>query len=186
MSSYNLLSMLPMLALLTWAAVQDLRTRRIRNWLTLCLAWGGIVSSFIAPRHAGAITPAQAALGLLVGFALPFVLFAMGALGGGDVKLFAGVGAWLGALGVLQVFLVATLVGLVIVLLQSIAQRRLATLFRNSTVLVLSLWQAGNDAGMGGLSAAAETGKACRSVDRPLPYAVPILAAALLVVLYGG
>jgi prepilin peptidase CpaA len=175
MSEHRLLSLLPMLVLLAWAAAADLRTRKIRNWLTLSLAWGGIVNSVVSPY---AISPAQAGLGMLVGFALPFVLFAMGALGGGDVKLFAGVGAWLGAAGVVQVFVIAAVVGLVIVLAQSIAQRRVATLFRNSTVLLLNLWQVGAD---GGLTAAAETGKACRSVDRPLPYAVPILAATLLV-----
>jgi hypothetical protein len=27
-----------------------------------------------------------------------------------------------------------------------------------------------------------QTGKQCRSIDRPLPYAVPVLAATLLVV----
>jgi len=180
MSSSNLLPLLPMLALVFWAAIQDVRTRKIRNWLTLCLAWGGIVSSF-AGGGAG-VTPLQSALGLLAGFSLPFVLFAMGALGGGDVKLFAGVGAWLGPLAVVQVFVVAALVGLAIVLSQSIAQRRLQTLMRNSTVLVLSFWHAQGD---GGIAAASETGKGMRSVDRPLPYAVPILAATLLVVLMG-
>jgi prepilin peptidase CpaA len=175
MSEHRLLSLLPMLALLVWAAADDLRTRKIRNWLTLSLAWGGIVNSIVS---SSGITPAQAGLGLLIGFALPFVLFAMGALGGGDVKLFAGVGAWLGAVGIVQVFIIAAIVGLVIVLAQSIAQRRVSTLFRNSTVLLLNLWHVGAD---GGLAAAAETGKACRSVERPLPYAVPILAATLLV-----
>jgi prepilin peptidase CpaA len=181
MTSYKMIALLPMLALLVVAAIQDLRTRKIRNWLTLTLAWGGIVHSFIAPQ--GAITPGQAGLGLLAGFALPFVLFAMGALGGGDVKLFAGIGAWLGAVGVVKVFAAAAVVGLVIVLAQSLAQRRVGTLFRNSTVLVLSLWHASND---GGIAQAAEAGKSCpRSVDRPLPYAVPILAGVLLVLALG-
>ena len=125
------------------------------------------------------MTPGQAGLGLVIGFALPFVLFAMGVLGGGDVKLFAGVGAWLGPVGVVQVFVFAALVGLVIVLTQSAAQRRLTILFRNSAVLLVNLWHVGAD---GGLAAAAETGKSCRSVERPLPYAVPILVATLIVV----
>ena len=162
MTSYKILALLPMLGLLVVAAIQDLRTRKIRNWLTLTLAWGGIVHSFIA---VDAITPAQAALGLLAGFALPFALFAMGALGGGDVKLFAGIGAWLGALAIVKVFAAAAIVGLVIVLAQSLAQRRLATLFRNSTVMVLSLWHASND---GGLAQAAEAGKS-RPATRSRP-----------------
>jgi len=46
------------------------------------------------------------------------------------------------------VFVIAAVVGLVIVLAQSIAQRRVATLFRNSTVLLLNLWQVGADGGL--------------------------------------
>jgi prepilin peptidase CpaA len=167
-----------MLALLVWAAAQDVRTRRIRNWLTLSLAWGGLISSLFV---AGGVTPMQSVGGLLVGFALPFVLFALGALGGGDVKLLAGVGAWVGPVNVMIVFAVAALVGMVIVLVQSIAQGRLVTLFRNSTVLLINLWHV-QDVGTAHLS---ETGKACRSVERPLPYAVPVLAATVLVLATG-
>jgi prepilin peptidase CpaA len=175
MTTHHLLMLLPMLALLAWAAVQDLRTRKIRNWLTLSLAWGGLLSSLFLPVL---VTPRGSIFGLLVGFALPFVLFAVGALGGGDVKLLAGVGAWLGPMNVMWVFLLAAIVGLLIVLAQALAQRRCAALFRNSTVLLLNIWHVG-DLGTAGV---AETGKACRSVDRPLPYAVPVLAATLLVV----
>src|ERR1700749_3638515 len=93
----------PMFVMLVWAAISDWRTRTIRNWLTLALAASGIFNSFVT---AGAISPSDAGLGLLVGFAIPFVLFLMGALGGGDVKLLAGIGAWLGPIAVVKVFIV--------------------------------------------------------------------------------
>jgi hypothetical protein len=35
-----------------------------------------------------------------------------------------------------------------------------------------------------GVEHAAQTGRSCRSVDRPLPFAVPALAATVLVVIH--
>jgi len=124
------------------------------------------------------LSPGQALAGLGVGFAIPFVLFALGALGGGDVKLLAGIGAWIGVAGVIQVFLGAAIVGLVIVLVQCAYQGKLFALFRNSAVVAMSLMHVGEL----GVQHAAETGQACRSIDRPLPYAVPVLVATLVVV----
>ncbi len=178
MTSHRLLLLIPLIALLVWAAVQDLRSRRIRNWLTLSVAWSGLIGSLLLPPDVAPVAPLQSVLGLLTGFALSFTLFALGAVGGGDVKLLAGIGAWVGPGNVLLIFIVRALVGLVIVLGQALAQGRLAVLFRNSAVLLLNLWH-WNDVGTARL---AETGHACRSIDRPLPFAVPVLVATVLVV----
>jgi prepilin peptidase CpaA len=176
MNAHRLLAFAPLMALLVWAAIEDLRTRRIRNWLTFSLIFTGILQSFIG--HNG-ISPGTAGLGLLVGFALPLALFALGALGGGDVKLLAGVGAWLGPAPVFEVFCTVAVIGLVIVLAQATAQGRLRTLSRNSAVLAINLVHVGDV----GLEHASATGKSCRSVDKPLPYAVPVLLAVTLLIL---
>lgn len=172
----RLATLMPLLFLLAWAAVQDVRTRKIRNWLTLSLAWSGLLGAMLA---VGPIGPTQSVMGLLAGFALPFVLFAIGALGGGDVKLLAGVGAWLGPVGVLAVFLLASIVGLVLVLTQSLLQGRVTVLFRNSAVLLLNIRHVGEL----GTDHLRETGLDARSIDRPLPYAVPVLAGTLIALL---
>ena len=51
-----MLKLLPMLALLVWAAVEDLRIRKIRNWLTFSLALGGICCSAV---YAPLVTPGR-------------------------------------------------------------------------------------------------------------------------------
>jgi prepilin peptidase CpaA len=178
MTAHTLLSFGPMIGLLACAAVTDLRARRIPNWLTLSLAITGVVQSFSA---GATVSPMTSVVGLLLGFFLPFILFAMGALGGGDVKMLAGIGAWMGALGVFQVFVIAAIVGLVIVLVQSAYQGRLVTLFRNSTVLMINLVHLREV----GVEHASATGKSCRSLDPPLPYAVPVLTAVLLLMTFG-
>ncbi len=171
MTTGGLLMCVPMLGLLAWAAVVDLRTRRIPNWLTFSLVLAGLGQSFTWARTVG---PADAFLGLLTGFGLTFILFGIGALGGGDVKLLAGLGAWLGPMPILIVFALAAILGMCFVLAQAFAQGRLRNLFRNSAVIALSLTQAGD------LEQAAETGKACSSDGKPLPYAVPVFFATTL------
>lgn len=178
MSPLQLLSLAPLLAMLGIAAVIDWRVRRIPNWLTVLMLLSGVVGSFLPGSVA---SPGQAMLGMLVGFAIPFVLFAMGALGGGDVKLLAGAGAWLGPIIIGKIFLAAAVVGMIIVLVQSTRQRRLSALLRNSAVLSVSLINIDRI----GADAVCETGKACRSIERPLPYAVPVLIAALIVLSLG-
>jgi prepilin peptidase CpaA len=172
----RLLPFVPLLAMLTWAAIEDLRTRRIRNWLTFSLVLSGIAQSLMG---SGTVTIGSSLAGCAVGFGLPLVLFALGAIGGGDVKLLAGVGAWVGAGAVFEVFCAAAVVGMVIVLAQACAQGRLRVLSRNSAVLAMNLVHIG-DVGVAHTTA---TGKSSRSVEKPLPYAVPVLIAvvALLV-----
>ena len=173
MSFALLTQFVPLFALLIAAAGIDLRQRRIPNWLTLSIALGEMLQSFL-PQHT--VTPAQSFTGLGVGFILPLILFVLNAIGGGDVKLLAAVGAWLGPVNILLVFVLKDLIGLVLVLSQAAHQRRLPALFRNSAVTVLNLLHIRDV----GLETVQESGLSCRSIDKPLPMAVPILAAVVL------
>jgi prepilin peptidase CpaA len=177
MMFHRMLPYLPLLAVLAWAAAEDVRTRRIRNWLTFSLALTGVVQSFGLAGLAGTVSPTASCLGLAVGFALPFVLFAIGALGGGDVKLLAAIGAWVGPGAILQIFLAEAVIGMVLVLAQAAATGRLRVLVRNTAVLAVNFLHVGDL----GVEHVSETGRSCRSVDRPLPFAVPTLAATAFV-----
>src|SRR5476649_1939436 len=101
MDTAQLLWIAPLLGLLLWAAIEDFRIRRIRNWLTFSMILSGFIQAFFDDNQ---ITPGQSALGFVVGGGLPLILFLLGAIGGGDVKLLAGVGSWLGAAMVFKVF----------------------------------------------------------------------------------
>jgi prepilin peptidase CpaA len=164
----------PLLALLAVACGTDLRNRRIPNWLTFTIVLAGLVQSF---TPIGTVGPMGSALGMLSGFGLTFVLFALGALGGGDVKLMAGVGAWIGPGPTLAVFAVTSLIGMVIVLVQALWHGRLRNLLLNTTVLTINLVHLQDV----GIEHAQATGQSCRSIDRPLPYAVPVLLAVLMI-----
>jgi prepilin peptidase CpaA len=179
MTTGGMVMCVPLVGLLASAAVVDVRTRRIPNWLTFGVLVTGLAQSFTASNAVG---PADAGLGLLTGFGLTFALFAIGALGGGDVKLLAGVGAWLGPKPTLQIFALAAIFGMVIVLVQAARQGRLKRLFQNSAVIACSLAHAGGEGGPT-FEQAAETGKACSEGaggGKPLPYAVPVFFAAAI------
>lgn len=171
----HLLAIIPLLLFSAIAAMIDVRHRRIPNWLSLTLAFSGLAQSFLP---ASQMSPGLAALGALIGFVLCFIPFAFGAMGGGDVKLMAGVGAWLGPWPVLGVFAVAAIIGMMIVLVQALVEGRLNRLLRNTALVTVNMIHV-RQVGMEHTKA---TGQSCRSVDKPLPYAVPVFVAVLAVV----
>ncbi len=175
-----IVSLAPLLLMLAIAAVLDCRTRRIPNWLTLGLLGLGLLRGMLLPWLGLAeFGLGEALLGALAGFALSVPLFAIGARGGGDAKLYIACGAWLGWSGVLLVFVIEAIVGLVMVLAQCAWRGRLIELFRNTGVLMLSVVYVRRI----GVEQARENATRFTSIDQRLPHAVPFLAAALLALL---
>jgi hypothetical protein len=64
---------------------------------------------------------------------------------------------------------------MLIVLTQAALQGRLRILTRNSAMLAVNLLHV-NEVGIEHMTL---TGQSCKSVDRPLPFAVPVLAAVV-------
>ena len=94
-------------ALLVAAAASDVKSRRIPNVLVLAGLAGGLALG----AAAGLASLAAAALGTALALVVVFPLFALGALGAGDAKLFMVVGAFMGPRGFLAALLVSALVG---------------------------------------------------------------------------
>lgn len=172
------LEILPLLIALLLAAAQDWRSRRIANYLTLPLLAAGIARAAVG----GSVGLEASLLGAAAGFGLTFVLFAMQAIGGGDVKLITAVGAWLGAQMTLEIFAAAAIIGMIVVLAQATAQGRLQKLLQNTTVLAFSLAHAEHV----GMDHVVEMGSQSASVSKPLPYAVIVLAATVITLIYTG
>jgi prepilin peptidase CpaA len=168
----------PVVGLLVVAAVIDWRVRRIPNWLTFTLVLSGVAQSF-TPQ--ALCSPGDSILGLAAGFALTIGLYALGAVGGGDVKLLAGIGAWFGPQAALAVFAVEAVAGMVMALAQAAKQGKTKLLLKNSALVAVNLAHV-HDLG---LEHVRQTGQACRSIDRPLPYAVPVMIAVLILLVAG-
>lgn len=92
------------------AAFSDVRTRRIPNALTLPLLAGGLVTAF-AVGGASALADSCAAAVIL---GTPYLLLFLRGGGGGDVKLMAALGAWLGVVNGLAVLAAVAVSGIVL------------------------------------------------------------------------
>lgn len=122
--------------LLAWAGVTDMRSRRIPNVLVLT----GITFALVSHSLAGALSTAplagptwwSALAGVATGFALMLPLHLLRAMGAGDVKLMAMVGAFIGPTAVLTATLYTLLAGgllsLVFMLGRGVAAQTLSNL----------------------------------------------------------
>lgn len=96
------------------ASYLDWRWRRVPNWLTYSAAGLALGTRL---SLGGPAAGAEGAGGMLLAFVLMVFLFAIGVMGGGDVKLSAAMGAWIGVRAVPRAFLFMTLLGAVLSLL---------------------------------------------------------------------
>jgi prepilin peptidase CpaA len=98
----------PNLVVLLAAAGIDLRTRRIPNWLSLPFLAAGLIFQSATDGFPGAgRSMSGLALGVVL-FGIPCLLHGSGM---GDLKLAAGVGAWIGPGQMLIAFVVTGIVG---------------------------------------------------------------------------
>ena len=181
MTTYGLIVSLPMLALLGWAAVSDWTSRRIPNWITFTLVLTGLAQ---AAFGTGPVGIGGAAAGVGVAFALTFIYFALGAMCAGDVKLLAGVGAWLGPWGAIQVFLAEAIIGALLAFVQAASKGRLRAVLRNTAVLAGSMAAGRGDGGLSAVGAIDSAGPGGPIDKRWLPYSVPVLFATVLVLTF--
>jgi prepilin peptidase CpaA len=120
--------------ILVTAAVTDLRWQRIPNWLTLPALPIGLIAQSVYGE--GFL---QGLLGALGGFAALFVLFAIGAGGGGDVKLFTVVGSFVGFHNLGVVFVLVAITGGIAGMIVAIRAGALTRVLKNSLMIVASL-----------------------------------------------
>ena len=97
--------LLPLAVIITY---HDVRYRRIPNAYVLAALVGGVAINGIFGGLSGLLTSLG---GCVLAFGLMFMLHVFGAMGAGDVKLFAAIGAVTGAHLVLPTFLIVVLTG---------------------------------------------------------------------------
>lgn len=148
------------------AALFDVRTARIPNVLTLGGAAAGLVWHMAADGRVGA-----SASGWLVGLLIFLPIYLLGAMGAGDVKLMAALGAWIGVGPVLQTAAFGAVAGGLLALLTALRHGVLRATLANITGL-LRYWRLVGVQPLPALTLA--DGRGPR-----LPYALPVLLGLL-------
>jgi prepilin peptidase CpaA len=121
----------------------DIRHRIIPNWLTFTAVISGIIFHLMAEGMTGLFF---SACGLFCGFGILFILYLMGALGAGDVKLFAAIGALAGVEFVMNsivyAMIYAGLIGFIILIIQKkFIQRLIWVIYTLFSCLIMKEWK---------------------------------------------
>ena len=159
------------LAVCAVACVTDLRSRRIPNVLTFGSAAAAVIFHVVVGGTSGLF---QALLGWALGAAIFFVPFALGGMGGGDIKLLAAVGAWLGPTAAMWVALYTGVAGAIMAVVVATAHGYLGQALRN-VGLLLTHWRV---VGIGPVDEITLAG----SKGPKLAYAIPILSGTILTI----
>ena len=105
------------------AAVIDGIQLKVPNWLTFPMIALGWVYSFTLSSYPGWEGLTYSLIGTVVGLALLLPAYAIGGMGAGDVKLMAGIGAWMWTEITIYSFAVSAVVGGIIAVLMVVTRK---------------------------------------------------------------
>lgn len=114
-------------------AITDIHRARIPNWLTYTAVIAALILRASLMRWSGL---ASGAIGILIAGGAFCVLFILGAMGGGDMKMMAAIGAWVGSRHILTVMVAIGLAGGVLALVSMVFNKNLIQTVRNTVRLI--------------------------------------------------
>jgi prepilin peptidase CpaA len=123
----------PVLTAVLVAALIDFRTNRIPNWLTVPFLVAGLLTSGISAGWSGL---GHSILGVMTGAATLGLFCYLGGMGMGDLKLCAGLGAWLWSGQLLTALLFTGVAGGIIALCWALAAGFLRQMLRGTASLI--------------------------------------------------
>ncbi len=165
------------------AAVIDGKQLRVPNWLTFPL----VISGWIYSAAAGYVSGdglwtalGMSLFGTLVGLALLLPAYAIGGMGAGDVKLLAGVGAWVHGEATFYAFCVSAVVGGVLAIGMAARRRALRKHALQAQMILNEIMVIRNPAQL------AEIAAERKSSMLLLPYGIPIAIGAIIYFAWAG
>ena len=159
------------------AAIIDGKILKVPNWLTFPFIMCGWLHGAL---HGGLAGFGYSILGMLVGMGLLQVLRMVGGMGGGDVKLLGGVGAWLGAATTWYAFLATAVVGGIIAMVQIILSGQWDRHYAMAQQ-ILNEWVTIRNP-----EKIAAIAKERKPTMRLLPYGIPMAIGSILYFAYAG
>jgi prepilin peptidase CpaA len=147
------------------AAVIDGWKLKVPNWLTFPMVFAGWAFSATVFGFDGLI---NSLIGTAVGLALLMPLYAIGGMGAGDVKLLAGVGAWVWGWVAFYAFCLSAIVGGLIAVAMVVYQRKFHHHAGQFWAILTEIWIVRDPNQLSALAAER------KSTMMLLPYGIPI------------
>jgi prepilin peptidase CpaA len=163
--------------ILILAAWIDGRDLKVPNWITYPMVIAGLVFSVWSGGPAGLLA---GMLGVAAGLLTLLPLYAVGGMGAGDVKLMAGIGAWMGWKVTLASFCVTAIVGAVMSVCM-VLWRRAAAHHTGNFFMILGEW-----ARVRNPVVLSEIAAARKPQMFLLPYGIPICVGTIGYFLYSN
>ena len=149
-------------AVLAMAAYTDIAKSKVYNWLTLPAIFIGLALSFIAYGLSDKLL--DVFLGALVGGGIFWFFFLFDAVGGGDVKLMAAVGALMGLDFTISALLVIAVVGALMAIVFLLLRKQLGEGLKGSLKLFFLFKKPGKEG----------------AESQTIPYGVAIAAGSII------
>ncbi len=153
------------------AAVIDGVKLKVPNWITFPLVMSGWLYSTVAFGWEGL---GWSLLGTVVGLALLLPAYAIGGMGAGDVKLLAGVGAWIHATHTFYAFCLAAVIGAVLAVLMVVVSRSWRKHLNQFCVIAMEIFMIRDPNCLAAIAAER------KPTMLLLPYGIPITMGTLL------
>ena len=164
-------------AILILAAWIDGKELKVPNWITFPMVLSGLIYSVCVGGWGGVGTGLA---GMATGLLCLLPLYAVGGMGAGDVKLMAGIGAWLGWQITLEAFCVSVVVGAIMAVCMVLFRGTWKHHYENF-LMILSEWMViKNPYELSRIAAERKPRMAL------LPYGIPICIGSIGYFMYAG
>jgi prepilin peptidase CpaA len=159
------------------AAWIDGKELRVPNWITFPMVLAGLVFCTWTDGWAGL---QSGLLGMVVGLLTLLPLYAVGGMGAGDVKLMAGIGAWLGPQVTWDAFCVSVVVGAVMAVIMVLWRKSWGKHYGNFLMIAHEWLTVKNPKDLSKIAAER------KSQMLLLPYGIPICIGSIGYFFYQG
>ena len=165
--------------LLIWAAYIDGKQLRVPNWLTFPMILSGMAyNTYVGGWGWDGFL--MAFVGTIVGIMTLLPLRLVGGMGMGDVKLMAGIGAWLGAIVTWNAFCVSVVVGAIMAILMVLSRRSWDKHYTNFLMILMEFMTIKKPAELYRIAAERKPNMLL------LPYGIPICIGSIAYFFYAG